>query len=175
MVRKLRKMASQENEDATLMNAVCQSAHQIWQAGLGAFAMAQDQGEALFGKLVERGADVQKRMDSGTGHSVQATVAGSTAGSWEKLEKVFEERVGRALHSLGVPSQEDIRALERRIDALHQAIARVSANPAAVPKARAKRVAPATRAEAMASQPDATPAPPARAAARKKPVPSRVA
>lgn len=173
MVRKLRKMASQENEDATLMNAACQSAHQIWQAGLGAFAMAQGQGEALFGKLVERGADVQKRMDSGTGHSLQAPVAGSAAGSWEKLEKVFEERVGRALHSLGVPSQEDIRALERRIDALNQAIAGMSANPAA--KARAKRAAPATRAKAMASQPDAAPARPARPATRKKPVPSRMA
>lgn len=174
MARKLRKMASQENEDATLMNAVCQSAHQIWQAGLGAFAMAQDQGEALFGKLVERGADVQKRMDSGTGHTLQAPVAGSTAGSWEKLEKVFEERVGRALHSLGVPSREDVRALERRIDALNQAIAGMSAHSGA-PKARAKRVAPATRAKAVASQPDATPARPARAATRKKPVPSRVA
>jgi len=175
MVKKLRELASKEGEDATLMNAVCQSAHQIWQAGLGAFAMAQGQGEALFGKLVERGAGVQKRIEDSTGHALRAPVAGSTAGSWDKLEKVFEDRVGRALHGLGVPSQEDLRALGRQIDALNQSIAQLSATTAAAPKARAKRAASPKRARTEASQPDAAASRPARAAARKKPAPTAAA
>ena len=68
MARKLRELAA-PNDDATLMDSVCQSAHQIWQAGLGAFATAQGQGEALFGKLLERGASVQKRIEDSTGHA----------------------------------------------------------------------------------------------------------
>lgn len=175
MVKKLREMASKEGEDATLMNAVCQSAHQIWQAGLGAFAMAQGQGEALFGKLVERGAGVQKRIEDSTGQALRAPIAGGTAGSWDKLEKVFEDRVGRALHGLGVPSQEDLRALGRQIDALNQSIARLSATTAAAPKTRAKRAAAPKRAKTVASQPDAAAGRPARAAARKKPAPSATA
>ena len=166
MVKKLREMASKDTDDATLMNSVCQSAHQIWQAGLGAFAMAQGQGEALFGKLVERGASVQKRIESSTGQALPAPAAGSTAGSWEKLEKVFEDRVGRALHGLGVPSQEDIRALGRQIDALNQAISRLPVNTVAAPKARAKRIAPPARAKTTSSQPAATTV---RPASRKKP------
>ena len=172
MVKKLRELASKDAEDATLMNSVCQSAHQIWQAGLGAFAMAQGQGEALFGKLVERGASVQKRIESSTGQALPAPTAGSTAGSWDKLEKVFEDRVGRALHSLGVPSQEDIRALGRQIDALNQAISRLPLNTADLPTAKAKRVAPATRVKRIASQSDATTGQPAK---RKKTASSPVA
>jgi hypothetical protein len=37
-----------------------------------------------------------------------AQVAGKAAGTWDRLEQVFEDRVARALGSLGVPSKQDI-------------------------------------------------------------------
>lgn len=168
MARKLRELAAPDADDATLMDSVCQSAHQIWQAGLGAFATAQGQGETLFGKLVQHGASVQKRIEDSTGHALPAPPAGAMSGSWEKLEKVFEQRVGRALHSLGVPTREDIQALTRQIEALNQAISRLPTiadiSPDAVVKT-AKRAAPAVRAR-RAQPADATASAPA---ARKKP------
>lgn len=169
MARKLRELAGPDGDDATLMDSVCQSAHQIWQAGLGAFATAQGQGEALFGKLVERGASVQKRIEDSTGHALPAPPAGAMAGSWEKLEKVFEQRVGRALHSLGVPTREDIQALTRQIEALNQAISRLPTGADISPDAlvqTAKRAAPAVRARRTARAADAVASAPA---ARKKP------
>jgi len=35
--------------------------------------------------------------------------------TWDKLEKVFEDRVGRALHAFNVPTGEDIDTLSKRV------------------------------------------------------------
>ena len=47
-------------DDDSLANAVRTSAAQIWQAGLGAFAKAQEEGSRVFSKLVKDGAELQK-------------------------------------------------------------------------------------------------------------------
>ena len=36
-------------------------------------------------------------------------------GTWDKLEKVFEDRVARALHALNVPSHKDVNVLSERV------------------------------------------------------------
>ena len=43
------------------------------------------------------------------------------AGAWDKLEKVFEDRVARALHSLNVPTRKDIDTLSKRVAELTEA------------------------------------------------------
>ena len=43
-------------------------------------------------------------------------------GTWDKLEKVFEERVARALTRLGVHTQSDVERLAARVDALSEAV-----------------------------------------------------
>ena len=42
-----------EQEEEALSRAVRSSAQQIWQAGLGAFAKAQEEGGRVFSKLVD--------------------------------------------------------------------------------------------------------------------------
>ncbi|HXZ15957.1 MAG TPA: phasin family protein, partial [Roseiarcus sp.] len=44
-----------------------------------------------------------------------AEIRSRATGAWDKLEKVFEDRVSRALHSLNVPSREDIDTLTQRV------------------------------------------------------------
>jgi poly(hydroxyalkanoate) granule-associated protein len=164
MARKLKQPAAAG--DKPLMDAICSSAHQIWQAGLGAFSKAQDQGEDLFSRLVKEGASVQQRLRSSAGDmagAMPASVAELTgnvgkqaAGSWEKLESVFEDRVARALHSLGVPTQDDLRRLGLQIEELNKSLAltagkkspaaRRSGSAALAGKATAAtKAAPATR------------------------------
>lgn len=178
MASKLSELAAAEDGQAPLVDSVCRSAHRIWQAGLGAFAAAQGQGEALFAGLVERGASLQKQIEESTGHALPGPLPGAAAGSWEKLEKVFEDRVGRTLRTLGVPTQEDLRALGRQIEALNQAIASLPEGRAPAAGAKARQRAPAKRARTAAAHADAGATQPAvrkKPAPRKKPVAARSA
>jgi poly(hydroxyalkanoate) granule-associated protein len=130
MVRKLKELA--EADQNALVDAVCGSAHRIWQAGLGAFAKAQQEGGELFDKLVDDGVELQKltqRISADKGFSVADTVtrlaenaSRQASGSWDKLEKVFEERVGRSLRSLGVPSQQELSTLSQDMAELKAAL-----------------------------------------------------
>lgn len=179
MVKKLKELA----EDTELASAVRSSAQQIWQAGLGAFAKAQEEGGRVFSKLVKEGTEFQKRAEdkvadvSGSVGKLADGVGKQASGSWDKLEQVFEERVARALATIGVPTQQDIAALHAQIDALSRQVAALSAKaaPAPRPKAVARpavkaapkaapKTAPKTAPKAVAAKTPAEPA--ARSAAK---------
>ena len=63
---------------------------------------------------------------------------GRASDTWDRLEKVFEERVQRALRRLEVPSREDLSALIDRVDSLNNELRRTGA-PAAPRRAPARR------------------------------------
>jgi polyhydroxyalkanoate synthesis regulator phasin len=88
MAKKLKK-----NDDQPL-EVVRMSSQEIWQAGLSAFAKAQEEEGKFF--------------------SMQ----------------LFEERVLRALSSIGVPTASEIEALNQRIDALSRQVAALTPKPA---------------------------------------------
>src|SRR5471032_980086 len=60
------KKLQAKDEDQQLTEAVRSSAQQIWQAGLGAFAKAQEEGGRVFSRLVKDCTDLQKRTRSRT-------------------------------------------------------------------------------------------------------------
>lgn len=70
--------------------------------------------------------------------------------TWDNLEALFQNRVQRAMHQLGVPTAEEIRALTRRVSELNDSVSKIvqrqrTAQPKK-PAQRAKRkVAAATR------------------------------
>ena len=170
MVKKLKELT----EDKELASAVRASAQQIWQAGLGAFAKAQEEGGRVFSKLVKDGTEFQKRAEdkvADVSDSVSKLADGvgkQASGSWDKLEQVFEERVARALATIGVPMQNDIAALHAKIDALSLQVAALSgkAAPAPKPKAVAK---PAVKAAPKAAPKAAVAKAPTKPAARAAP------
>ena len=150
-------------EPAALVDAVAASAQQIWQAGLGAFARAQQDGGALFDTLVRDGAELHRltqELARDKVPGVTGKVGRLASGSWDKIEKIFEDRVARSMHSLGVPSREEVDALRRDIDALKAAV------PGPVPAARAGKAPPKGAKEA---KPAAKRAPGKAAAAPKRP------
>ena len=161
MVKKLKELT----EDKELASAVRSSAQQIWQAGLGAFAKAQEEGGRVFSKLVQEGTEFQKRAEdkvADVGDSVSKLADGvgkQASGSWDKLEQVFEERVARALATIGVPMQNDIAALHAKIDALSLQVAALSAKaaPAPKPKAVAKPAVKAAPSSVAKAAPKAAP------------------
>ena len=107
-------LAAQISESAT---QVRESATQIWLAGLGAFSKAQQEGVKMFEALVAEGEKFQERTKTAADERL-AEVREKATGTWDKLEKVFEERVARALHTLNVPSRKDIDVLSKRVHEL---------------------------------------------------------
>jgi len=172
MVKKLQKMSAKKKTssafadalpagllDSAIAQNVKDSAQQIWAAGLGAFAKAQGEGGKVFEALVKEGLNLQKKTQSAAEEKLSAMASkvsgmagdvGSKAGQqWDKLESIFEDRVAKAMKSLGVPSAKDVEALSKRIDALNAA---VGIKPV-VAKSAAKKAAPAKKAAAPAAAP----------------------
>ncbi len=155
MVKKLKAMAEKSRGDSQLSGAIKESAHEIWLAGLGAFAKAQEEGHKVFQALVREGSSMQKRTMKATEDKVTdvtgrmsdvtskvtqvaAGLQKQATGTWDRLEGVFEARVQRALNRLNVPTSKEIGALTKRVEELSRNVAsRAGAKPAR--KAAAKR------------------------------------
>ena len=143
-----------EQEEEALARAVRSSAQQIWQAGLGAFAKAQQEGGREFTRLVRDGSELQKRarqVEDATDTVARKAERSSrrSSGTWGKLEQVFEERVARALATIGVPARSEMAALNHRIDELEKMVAELAGEhlrrKAAQPVAKAPVKRPAAK------------------------------
>jgi poly(hydroxyalkanoate) granule-associated protein len=124
MPKKLRDLAH-EAPETQLTAKVRESANQIWLAGLGAFAKAQQEGVKMFETLVAEGERFQERTKTVADERI-AEMRTKATGTWDKLEQVFEERVARALHSLSVPSRKDVDVLSRRVAELTEIAKKLS-------------------------------------------------
>ena len=108
------------------------SAQQIWQAGLGAIAKAQEEGSKVYENLVKEGSPLQQTTQQAQTKLAQAAekmshlanqMGASANGQIDKLEHVFEERVAKALKSMGLPTAQDLADLEARVALLEQQLA----------------------------------------------------
>ena len=139
MTRKAGDENDGQAEDATADAArrMKDSAHQIWLAGLGAFAKAQEEGGKVFDTLVREGMDMQRKTQAAAEarlaeaaarmSAVAGDVTAKASGQWDRLENIFEERVAKALSRLGVPTAHEFETLQARIDELEREVARLSA------------------------------------------------
>ncbi len=128
-------------EEKQLSQGVMDSAHQIWLAGLGAFAKTQEEGGKFFDSLVKEGREIENRSKQAANDTVQ-DIKGKASGTLDRLEQVFEDRVSRALGRLGIPTNDDIQALSKRFEELTESVeALAQAKPAAKPSAKAVEAA----------------------------------
>lgn len=124
MVKKLKELAGGATENQ-LAATIRDSAQQIWLAGLGAFVKAQQEGSKVFEALVKEGEAVQAKTRKVAEEKV-VEITGKATGTWDKLEQVFEDRVARALHSLGVPTKQDIQTLSKRVAELTEVVQKLT-------------------------------------------------
>jgi poly(hydroxyalkanoate) granule-associated protein len=153
--------------DSQIAGAVKDSAQQIWLAGMGAFAKAQEEGGKVFEALVKEGMSLQKKTQgiaedkisevTGKMSAMAGTVTAKAGQNWDKLEAIFEARTAKAMGKLGVPTAKDVEALTQRVDALAAAVAKLgkaapkaATKTAAKPAAKAPAKAPAKRARKTA-------------------------
>jgi poly(hydroxyalkanoate) granule-associated protein len=111
------------------------------QAGPTAFQDAVVEGLKL---LSQSGTTAQRRVRDAfetAQETLQSRVGGAreqAQETWDNLEALFQSRVQRAMHQLGVPTAEEIRALTRRVSELNDSVNRINQRPAQ-PAKRAKR------------------------------------
>ena len=133
-----------------------ETVQQIWLAGLGAVARAQNGAPKLLDELIAEGEQLSARMRGTATRAVRGLVdnlqenlaagmsaaRGQASGAVDSLEKIFRTRVRRALTQLGVPSGQEIEALSKRVDALNANIGKLAHPPR---KTTRRRVAPASK------------------------------
>src|SRR6056297_1070981 len=160
--KKVAKKKASKKTARKSTSTVQDNAHEIWLAGLGAFALAQEAGTSLVrrggklinettGPVISESAKLYERLVSegkkleGKGRKMAEDAVGGVRSdvegrvdkvmsdvegrvgkareqartNWDKLEKVFEERVARALSRLGVPTSDEIQELSQRVQELN--------------------------------------------------------
>lgn len=143
--KKTAKGASKPSTEAPIPGAASKD---IWLAGLGAMAQAQAQaraqGSKAFEALVEKGlafqrqsqASAQEKINEAAAHFNQLTqglgagLVTPVSAKVDRLEHLFEDRVARALRSLGLPTAQEVAELQERVAALEAALQQSAPNKA---------------------------------------------
>jgi poly(hydroxyalkanoate) granule-associated protein len=110
------------------------SVEQVWLAGLGALALTEEEGSKFFHSLVKKGEVVERRSRARLDDVVDAAKR-MPAAAINTIERRTDETFQNVIKRLGIPTRHDIDLLARRIEKL-------TATPAAKPRARR---APASR------------------------------
>jgi|694.fasta_scaffold38198_2 poly(hydroxyalkanoate) granule-associated protein len=135
-----------KSAEATSHNLIS-TAQQIWAAGIGALARAQGEGTDMFDALVKKGMSLEaqtRKLANGRVDVVRASVEDrvenvreKATDTWDRMEKVFEDRVHRALTRLGVPTREDLAGLNKRVETLTAELRKQNGKVPVVKKAAA--------------------------------------
>jgi len=97
----------------------------IWLAGLGAMAQAQAAAQEQIHEAAAHFNQLTQGLSAGLAQPMAVKV--------DRLEHLFEDRVARALKSLGLPTAQEVADLQMRVAALEAALG----NSAAPAKAKA--------------------------------------
>ncbi len=138
MAKKLKRLAK-GSSDSHLAATMRESAQQIWLAGLGAWGKTRQEGVKVFDALVKEGRGIEARtrklagarvgMVTGQMGKAASDAQAKATATWDKLEHVFEQRVARALHRLGVPTKHEIEKLTARVEALTESVQKLGPSP----------------------------------------------
>ncbi len=134
----LRKARSQATKAQALL---IENVQQVWLAGMGAIARAQKDGPGAFQDAVAEGLKLLNRSRSQAEKIIRdafetaqsemqtrvETARDQASETWDNLEALFQSRVQRAMHQVGMPTAEEIRALTRRVAELNENVKRLEA------------------------------------------------
>ena len=101
--------------------SVTEYSHQIWLAGLGAFATAQQEGKRGFETLIEAGTRAERSAIKAAGATIEGAVAETTK-RWSELQTAIENKAKQSLARLNFARSADIDTLIERIDTLRKQI-----------------------------------------------------
>ena len=125
---------------------------QIWLAGLGAYSKVSKDGSKLFDNLVKDGEKAEKVAKTEVDKQVEVVkesvesaktrvsgVKGKALGKWNELEEAFDKRLNSAISRLGVPSRNEVKALQDQVETLTAQIEKLTGTTVAAAKPAAKK------------------------------------
>ncbi len=190
-----KKTETTEKSSNVVVTEIEKYSRQIWLAGLGAYSKVSKDGSKLFDNLVKDGEKAEKVAKTEVDKQVEVVkesvesaksrvsgVKGKALGKWNELEEAFDKRLNSAISRLGVPSRNEVKALQDQVESLTAQIEKLTGTTVAAAKPAAKKAvkAPAKpAAKAVAKAPAKTAAKPAAKApakpAAKKPAAAKPA
>lgn len=127
-----------KNKRKEFQHEIMDSAHKVWLAGLGAIAIAEQEGSKFFSNLVEQGEKMEKRGKDEV-EKAKGTVSGvkTVAESyWETFGRTIDDQVTAVIHRLGVPTKDEIETLTKKVEDLTVAVDKLRTKDAPAPRAR---------------------------------------
>jgi poly(hydroxyalkanoate) granule-associated protein len=126
-----------------LQREMTESAHKIWLAGLGAMAVAEEEGSKLFRSLVEKGEDIEGRGKEQV-EKAKGTVAGvkTVAESyWGTFERTVDDQMTAVIHRIGVPTKAEIEDLTKKVEDLTKSVEKLRVKQTTATRRPAARAA----------------------------------
>lgn len=117
-------MATKGTKKNDVTTELKESAHKIWLAGLGAVAVAEEEGSKFFRNLVDRGEKFEDRRKKDVGRAVDRVKEGidevkdEVETRWQQIGDSFDRQVANVIERLGVPTREEIHKLTLRVEDL---------------------------------------------------------
>ena len=155
-----------EKENTSWVGEIEKYSRQIWLAGLGAYSKVSKDGTKLFDGLVKDGEKAEKQAKSEVGKQVEVVkssvdsakskveeVKDKALGKWSELEEAFDKRLNSAISRLGVPSRNEVKSLQAKVDSLTKQIEKLTGVSAKDVKPAPKKVAAKPAAKAPAKAP----------------------
>ncbi len=128
-----------EKENTSWVGEIEKYSRQIWLAGLGAYSKVSKDGTKLFDGLVKDGEKAEKQAKSEVGKQVDVVkssvdnakskveeVKDKALGKWSELEEAFDKRLNSAISRLGVPSRNEVKSLQAKVDTLTKQIEKLT-------------------------------------------------
>ncbi len=130
-----------------LQQDIMESAHKVWLAGLGAVAVAEQEGGKFFANLVDQGQKMEKRSKKKVEQAKGAVAGVKTVAEsyWETFGRTIDDRMTAVIHRIGVPTKDEIEALTKKVQDLTVAVDKLRTKQATAPKPAAKKPAAAKK------------------------------
>lgn len=113
-----------KKSEETVIDSLTGKAREVWLAGLGALASVEEEGNKVFNKLVEKGANLEtlgkKHIDdiytevSDKYKEVETKVKSK----FSKAENEIDGNIQEIIHKMGVPTKEEISELTAQVEKL---------------------------------------------------------
>jgi len=116
-------MSDEESKDSSFKQEIKESARKIWLAGLGAFAVAQEEGSRLFERLVAKGEEIEASEENQQFKKKMRDAKDEAAEAWDKVSDAVGEKVRDTVERLRRSHSSEIERLKAEIAELKSKLA----------------------------------------------------